>query len=203
MPSYQGFIGGSSPSLSAIATSERTVNFYVEQIGTEGRQHKTALYPTPGQQAWITAANSLGVLVDVGGRGGIWTGSRAFTVVGGGYYEPFADATLTRRASCSQDANVAQLAYNGPTGGQVAVATGGNLYIHTLSSNAFAQVLTGEAHQVGMLDEYFLALNQTSGNVRLSSLKYGLTMDSTQLALWRRRACPVVALAIEAPATYH
>ena len=68
MPSYPGFIGGSSPSLSAIATSERTVNFYVEQIGTEGRQHKTALYPTPGQQAWITAANMPGADVSYQAR---------------------------------------------------------------------------------------------------------------------------------------
>src|SRR5207237_8647718 len=128
MPSYQGFIGGSSPSLSAIATSERTVNFYVEQIGTEGRQHKTALYPTPGQQAWITAANSLGVLVDVGGRGGIGTGSRAFAVVGGGYYEHFADATFRRLASCRQDVYVDALRYHRLTAGERVVGKGRNPY---------------------------------------------------------------------------
>src|SRR4051812_23989936 len=90
MPSFPGFINGSAPSASAIATSERTVNFYVEKIGTHGPQSKIALYPTPGQLAWITAANSLGVLTDVGGRGGIWTGTRAFVAIGGGLYEVFA-----------------------------------------------------------------------------------------------------------------
>src|SRR5438105_6362494 len=162
MPSYQGFIGGSSPSLSAIATSERTVNFYVEQIGTEGRQHKTALYPTPGQQAWITAANSLGVLVDVGGRGGIWTGARAFVVIGGGFYEIFADATIAKRGSVAQNANVAQLAYNGPTGDELLIASGGNAYCYPLATNVLTQVLTGEAHATGELDRALLGPHQTT-----------------------------------------
>ena len=199
MPSYPGFIGGSSPSLSAIATSERTVNFYVEQIGTEGRQHKTALYPTPGQQAWITAANSLGVLVDVGGRGGIWTGARAFVVIGGGFYEIFADATITKRGSVAQDAHVAQLAYNGPTGDELLIASGGNAYCYVLTTNVLTQVLTGEAHQIGMLDEYFLALNQTTGKLRLSNLNDGLTWDVSEFALRSAQPDPWVAMAINAP----
>jgi hypothetical protein len=103
---YPGFVNGSAPSQSAIATSERTVNFYVEKVGTQGVQHKTALYPTPGQQAWITAASSGGVLVDVGGRGGIWTGARAFVLIGPGYYEVNADATIVRRGTVAIDGNV-------------------------------------------------------------------------------------------------
>jgi hypothetical protein len=168
--------------------SERTVNFYVEKIGTQGVQHKTALYPTPGQQAWITAASSGGVLVDVGGRGGIWTGARAFVVIGPGYYEVFADATIIRRGTVAIDGNPAQLAYNGTTGGQIAICSGGNLYVHTLSTNVVALELTGEAHQVAMLDEYFLALNQTTGKLRLSNLNDGLTWDPTQFALPKRTA---------------
>src|SRR2546430_2561350 len=139
---YQGFLGGSAPSTSPIATSERTVNFYVESIGTRGPQSKVALYPTPGQQAWITAANSGGVLTDVGGRGGIWTGARAFVAIGGGLYEVFADATITKRGSVAQDANVAQLAYNGPTGDELLIASGGNAYCYVLTTNVLTQVLT-------------------------------------------------------------
>jgi hypothetical protein len=196
---YPGFVNGSAPSQSAIATSERTVNFYVEKVGTQGVQHKTALYPTPGQQAWITAASSGGVLVDVGGRGGIWTGARAFVLIGPGYYEVNADGTIVRRGTVAIDGNVAQCAYNGTTGGQVAVCSGSNLYIHTLSTNAFAQVLTGEAHQVAMLDEYFLALNQTTGKLRLSNLNDGLTWDPTQFALRSAQPDPWVGLVVNAP----
>jgi hypothetical protein len=55
--------------------------------------------------------------------------------------------------------------------------------VHTLATNAFALVLTGEAHQIAMLDAYFLALNQTTGKLRLSNLNDGLTWDPTQFAL--------------------
>lgn len=193
------FIAGSAPSQSKIATSERTVNFYVELIGTEGPQNRRALYPTPGQQAWITAANSGGVLTDIGFRGGLYTGSRAFLVIGGGFYEAFSDARIIMRGTVAQDANVAQLSYNGPTGNQVGVVSGGNYYVYNLTTNVLSLVLTGEANQIGMLDEYFLALNQTTGRLRLSNLNDGSTWDPTQFALRSAQPDPWVALLVNPP----
>lgn len=199
MAKYPGFLNGSAPSTSAIATSERTVNFYLEKIGTEGTQSKIALYPTPGQLAWITAATSGGILTDVGGRGGIWTGARAFVAIGGSLYEVFADATITKRGAITQDSNPAQFAYNGPTGGQLSICSGGNAYTYTLGTNVLTQTLTGEAGQVGMIDEYFLALNQTTGKLRLSNLNDGLTYDPTQFALRSAQPDPWVAMAVNPP----
>lgn len=199
MARYPGFLNGSAPSQSAIATSERTVNFYLEKIGTEGTQSKIALYPTPGQLAWITAASSGGVLTDVGGRGGVWTGSRAFVAIGSGLYEVFADATVTKRGTLAQDSNPAQFAYNGPTGGQLAIASGGNAYCYVLATNALSTVLTAECHQIAMLDEYFLALNQTTGRLRLSNLNDGLTWDVNQFALRSAQPDPWQALIVNAP----
>jgi hypothetical protein len=196
---FPGFFSGSEPSESPIASSARTVNFYVEKVGTDGPQSKTAFYPTPGQQAWITAASSGGVLVDVGGRGGIWTGTRAFVAIGAGLYEIFADATIIRRGTLAQDANPAQFAYNGPTGGQLGIASGTNGYCYVLATNVLTQVLAGECHQIAMLDEYFLALNQTSGKLRLSNLNDGLTWDPTQFALRSAQPDPWVALTVNAP----
>lgn len=196
---YPGFIGGSAPSTSAIATSERTVNFYLESIGTEGSQSKVALYPTPGQSAWLTAASSGGVLTDVGGRGGIWTGSRAFVVIGSGFYEVFTDATITKRGTVAQDSNPAQLTYNGPTGNQLFIASGGNGYVYALGTNTLTLELSAEAHQVAMIDEYFLALNQTTGKLRLSNLNDGTTWDPTQFALRSAQPDPWVALAVNPP----
>jgi hypothetical protein len=183
MPAYPGFIGGSAPSQSVIATSERTVNFYVETIGTEGPQHKTALYPTPGQQPWISTASASGALVDVNASAGIAVEDRAFVVIGAGLYEIFPNATIVRRGIVAQGVPPAQLTYNGITGGQLLVASGGNAYCFALSSNTLTQVLNGEATQIGMLDEYFLALNATTGKLRLSNLNDGLTWDPTQFAL--------------------
>lgn len=199
MPRFPGFVAGSAPSQSALATSERTLNFYVEKIGTQGPQNKMALYPTPGQQAWITAASSGGVLTDVGGRGGVVAGTRAFVVIGLGFYEVFADATISKRGSVAQDGNVAQLAYNGATGGQVLIASGSNAYLFVLSTNTLTTVLTGEANQIGMLDEYFLALNQATGKLRLSNLNDGSVWDPTQFALRSAQPEPWAAMIVNAP----
>lgn len=194
MPSFPGFIGGSAPSQSMIATSERTVNFYKELIGTEGPQHKTALYPTPGFSAW-NATSAL----DLGGRAALSIDSRTFAMMGAGLYQAFANRTLTKLQALAQDSNPAQMVYNGPTGGQLAIATGTNLYNYTIASNTILQVLTGEATQTGMLDEYFLALNSATGRLRLSNLNDGTTWDPTQFALRSAQPDPWLAMIINAP----
>lgn len=194
MPPYPNFIAGSSPSQSVIATSERTVNFFIEKTGG-----KTVMYPIPGQTPWITAASSGGILVDVGGRGGAVAGSRAFVAEGGGIYEIFADATTVKRGNVAMDSNVAQFAYLGPTANQLGIASGGNAYILNLTTNVITQVLTGECHQIGMLDEYLLALNQTTGRLRLSNLNDGTTWDPTQFALRSTQPDPWVAMVVNAP----
>jgi hypothetical protein len=79
VPSYPGFIGGSLPSQSALATSERTVNFYKERISTQGTQHKEALYPTPGFQTWNATPTT-----DLGGRAALSIDSRTFVMMGAG-----------------------------------------------------------------------------------------------------------------------
>src|SRR5581483_3513398 len=199
MASYPGFLGGSAPSKSVIATSERTVNFYVEEVGTEGPQSKKALYSFPGQSPWITAASSGGVLTDTGGRAGINIGSRAFVVIGTGLYEIFADATITKRGTVASDGLLAQLSYNGSTGNQLGIAAGGNFYNYNLTTNTLTLVLTAEAHQLGMLDEYFLALNQTTGRLRLSNLNDGTTWDPTDFALRSAQPDPWAAMIINPP----
>lgn len=196
---YPGFFSGSEPALSALASSARTVNFYLEKIGTDGAQSKLAFYPTPGQQAWITAATSGGVLVDAVGRGGVWTGSRAFVAIGGGLYEVFSDGSITRRGNLAVDSKPVQFAYNGTVGGQLALAAGGNGYCYTLATNTLTQVLTGECHQVAMIDEYFLGLNITTGKLRLSNLNDGSTWDPTQFAVRSAQPDPWTALVVNAP----
>jgi hypothetical protein len=196
---YPGFIAGSAPSASPIATCERTMNFYVEKVATQGPQSKLALYPTPGQQNWITAVSSGGVLTDIGGRGGIYTGSRAFVLIGVGLYEVFADGTITRRGTVTTDGKPGQFAYNGTGGNQLGIASGSNGYCYALGTNVLTQVLAGECHQIGMLDEYFLALNQTTGELRLSNLNDGATWDPTQFALRSAQPDPWLALAVNPP----
>jgi hypothetical protein len=194
LASYPGFIGGSLPSQSALATSERTVNFYKEKISTQGTQHKDALYPTPGFQTWNATPT-----IDLGGRAALSIDSRTFVMMGAGLYQAFTTQQLTKLATLSQDGNLAQIVYNGPTGGQLCISTGTNAYNYVIASGALTTVLTAEATQVGMLDEYFLALNQTTGKLRLSNLNDGTTWDPTQFALRSAQPDPWQAMIINAP----
>ena len=116
-----GFIGGSNYSQSLIAEVERTVNWYVEPL-TSVAKNQAALYPTPGQSPLITVS-------DVGTRGLLSVNGRTHGVIGPSVYEllPSTQAA-TSRGSVTQDNNPAQLAYNGAAGGQIAIASGGNLY---------------------------------------------------------------------------
>lgn len=194
MPRYPGFIGGSAPSQSVIASSERTVNWYVEKIRTGGTQHDSALFPTPGFTAWNPTATT-----DVGGRAMLTVDGRTFAVIGGSLNQLAAAATITRLATVAQDSNPAQIVYNGPTGGQLCIASGSNAYNYTIATGALTQVLTGVATQVGMLDEYFLALNQATGRLRLSNLNDGTTWDPTQFALRSAQPDPWQAFIVNPP----
>lgn len=168
------------------------MNFYVEKIGTEGVQHKTALFPTPGLQSWSTVP-------ELGGRAGISIGSRAFTVMGTALYEVFENKTMTKRGTVAIDSFPAQIAYNGPTGNQLAIASGGHIYNYDLTTNTLTLVVSGGGHMVGMLDEYFIALNILTGRVRLSNLNDGTTWDPTQFALRSAQADPWTAMVINPP----
>ena len=194
MPSYPGFFGGSAPSQSKIATSERTVNWYLEHVGTQGTQNKMAFYPSPGFSAWNATVSA-----DLGGRAALSIDGRTFIVMGGALYQALAAATLTKLQPVAQDGNLAQIVYNGPTGGQLCIASGTNGYNYTIASNVITTVLAGEATQVGMLDEYFLALNQTTGKLRLSNLNDGTTWDPTQFALRSAQPDPWQAFIVNAP----
>ena len=187
-------MGGSEPSQSALASSARTVNWYEEKISTEGLQHKTALYPGPGFQSWSVTPSA-----DLGGRAALSVDGRTFLMMGAGLYRVNSDQTLTKLATLVQDNNLAQIGYNGPTGGQLCIATGTNAYNYTIASATLTTVLSGEATQVGMLDEYFLALNQATGKLRLSNLNDGATWDPTQFALRSAQPDPWIAMIINAP----
>src|SRR5579885_2496607 len=115
MPSCPGFIGGSAPSQSVIASSQRTVNWYLEQVGTNGPQHQLALYPSPGFQTWATTA-------DLGMRAAISINGLTYLIMGAGVYQAFNTKTVTKIGAVMQDSNLAQIAYNGPTGNQLCIA---------------------------------------------------------------------------------
>ncbi len=167
MPAWPGFIGGSYESQSVIGDAERTMNWYVEELESEGARAPKALYPSPGFQAHVGLAHGI---TDVNTRGFGTAGSRFFAVIGAGFYEIFSNQTVTRRGTVAQDAYPATISYNGRVGDQLFVTSGGNGYCYNLTTNALTLVLTGEATMGAYAHGYCLAFNINNGHVRLSNL---------------------------------
>lgn len=174
MPRYPGFIGSSYQAQSVIADTERTVNFYVEQFESQGAKNALALYPVPGFAAFNPT-----VTPKIGARGALYAAGRLFLVIADGLYEFYADGTWTLRGTVTQDNHPATLSYNGTGGGQLFITSGTNGYCYALDTNTLTQVLTGEATMGAFAANRFLALNVTTGKVRMSNVDDGLTWDPT------------------------
>lgn len=172
MPLYEGFCGPSNPGQSVIADGERCVNFYQETVQSEFAPARSVLCPTPGRRPLLTVP-------DVNCHGVFSMGGRSFAVVGAGLYEFYEDWTYTKRGTVAQDSNPATISYNGVSGGQLLITSGGNVYCYVLATNTLSTVLTGGYIQGGMIDARFLAFNPTLGRVRMSALNDGTTWDAS------------------------
>lgn len=174
MPAYPGFIGPSNPSQSRVADQEQTVNLYVEQAQSKGATTEAALFSVPGFNPWSVA------VANIGARGFGSAGSRFFAVMGAGLYEYDLNGTPTLRGAVAQDANQAQIIYNGVVAGQLGIASGGNFYSYDLASNVLTAVvaMTGLCTQLGYAHGYFLGFNINTGKVYESALNDGLTWSA-------------------------
>jgi hypothetical protein len=165
---YPGFIGGTGATRSPLANNERTINWYPENAGD-----RLVLYPTPGFSPYLATGTP-------NCRALFSENNQTFTVMGQSFLELVGTATTIFRGTLASGdlTQPAQIVSNGAVGGQLLVASGGDAYCYTLSTNAFTRVLSGEAHMVAMLDGYFLAFNRTNGHVRFSSLNNGTTWNT-------------------------
>ena len=180
MPAFPGFIGGSYRSQSPIVDQERLVNWYVEDQGSEGATARRVFYPTPGVESFATPsspdagrANFSDLETSLG---------RAFCVIGNTFYEYDSDGILTSRGTVAVDANPATICTNGSATGEIFITSGDKGYIFTLSTNAFATVLSSGATMGAMLYGYFLAFDFDGQQFVISDLFDGLTWDATQFA---------------------
>jgi|SRR5262245_49413022 len=180
MPSWPGFLGASNPMQSALADCSRLINWYMEPV--DSVTGRPALYPTPGQQAFVTVD-------DLNARALASMNNRTLGIVGTTFGEIFSGGTFTKYGSVTLDSLLAGITFNGAGGNQALVASGSNAYSFDLSTNVLsAAVLTGEATQIGMLDGYGIAFNKNAGKIRLSDLNDFSTWDPTQFAI--RTAAP-------------
>lgn len=189
---WPGFVGPSNRVQSSVADCQRTVNLYYEP--NDAGLGRPALLPTPGQ------ANFVAGLGDLGGRALETMNARTFAVMGGGVYEAFMNGTTTRHGVVAQDANLAQIAFNGISGNQAAFSSGGNVYVLNLATNVLSgPFISGEATQIGMLDGYGIAFNRVLGKVRLSGLNDFTTWDPTDFALRSSAPDNWLAMCVNAP----
>jgi hypothetical protein len=188
---YPGFIGPSGPSQSPLANCERTVNWYVEP--NDAASGRPALYPTPGQSAFVTVSDS-------GTRALFTMNGRTFAVVGSSFGEVFSGGTFTKYGTVAYNSALAQITANGISGNQLGVSSGTNFYAFNLSTNTLsAAVLVGESTQIGMLDGYGVIFNQTAGKIRLSALNDFSTADPTMFALRSSAPDNWQAMLVKAP----
>lgn len=164
MAKLPGFVGPAYVSLSPIADGEDLRNWYIEILESPNAANKVALYPTPGRRALFTVS-------DVGGRALFDMAGRTHGVMGTGVYELFPSMlTATKRGTVLQDNNPAQITSNGAAGGELAIASGGQVYYLKQSDNTLSAVSGVAALQVGMLDGYFIAFDPIAAKIRLSPL---------------------------------
>lgn len=172
-------MGGSYVSQSPIADAERTWNFYPEPIESQNGTTKTALYPTPGVSLLGTA--SLGP-----GSAHFALFGREWAVIGGTFYEIAQSGALTSRGTVAVGTLPATISSNGANGNQLMIVSGatasvaGNVYIFTLTTNAFAQIasMNGLATVGDELDGFFLVLNAQTATVYISNLNDGTTWQT-------------------------
>jgi hypothetical protein len=178
---YRGFCSPSYTSQSLTADAERTMNWYPETMESQYAKSRTAMYPTPGFQSWIS-------VTDVGGRALTSMNGRTLGVIGAGFYELFQTQTSSRYGTVAQDNNPAMIVMNGTIGNQALASSGGNAYNLNLSTNALTQVLTNKSMMIGTIDGYGISFDNSTGRIYLSDLDDFTTWDPTQFAV--RSAAP-------------
>lgn len=170
------FVGGAYRALSPVADDEQTINFYPEDVESEGAVAKTVLYPTPGVSTFCEITEA------VGGRGAFAMNGRCFFVVGSKLAEVLANATYVIRGDVTNDGLPATFASNGIGGDQLVVTSNDKLYNFDLNTNVLTLVLASGSVMCGMSYGFFQSFNRTDSQFRISASFNGLTWDALDFA---------------------
>ena len=179
MPSYPGFCGPSYASQSPLARPERCMNFYPERLEVDEYQ-QVVLYPTPGLETFSESTSGPC-------RGLFAQNGRCFTVMANTLYEMNAAGTFTSLGTVAGDSNPATFATNGDGGDELFVTSGNEGYLYNLTTGVFSNPVS-DVTMGGMLDGYFVALDQATSTFKISDLLDGTTWQSTQIL--QRNAAP-------------
>jgi len=145
-----------------------------------GNQQQVVLYSTPGLKAFSESTSGPC-------RGLFAQNGRCFVVMANTLYELNSAGTFTSLGTVAGDSNPATFATNGDGGDELFVTSGDQGYLYNLSTGAFSNPVS-DVTMGGMLDGYFVALDQSTSTFKMSDLLDGTTWDSTQIL--QRNAAP-------------
>ena len=182
---FVGFLGGTYEHPRSTVSVEQCRNWVPEAIPSEvGSKFPFTYRVRPG----LTA------LVEAGGgpwRAGVQQNGRSFVVSGSSLYEISMVAgtwTATLRGTSGQlgtDGLPASMAFNGPQGGQLAIASNGNGFIFTLSTNGLAQIADAQfpanVTQVVFWRGHFVWIAEDGTSFSLSGSYDGTTYETADV----------------------
>lgn len=178
---YAGFIGGTYRFPSARPGVEICRNMYpiVHRGSGVKPPFRMTLHRTPGTRVFATAGNGpITALFHEDGR--------AFAVSGSEYYELTASGGATKIGDVAASQFPVRIVTNGTAGGQNMVMSGGYGYIHTLATNAFAQITDADFPativSLAFSDSYFLVSAYNTRRFQFSGRFDGTTWSSGDLA---------------------
>lgn len=201
MARFAGFTGPAYQSESQTAALERTVNYYQESPEVPNEQKPGPwLYPRAGSKQFgpVPAVVPLGVreMIEFDGNG-VLDGA-VFGVSGSRFWQLGADGTQTDLGAVIDDGLPAIIEANAASVGQVAVASGGRLYV--LNDGIFAEIPIGDdffgARGLAFMDGYFAVLSDVANHqqFQICSLNNGLSWNGADIGLLLGQADPLQAL---------
>ena len=174
---FDGFVGGSYRFPSARIGSQQALNMYpIVHRGKGVRPpYPLTFHPTPGTRTYATVGS--GPIRDI-----LFHDGHCFVISGSEYYRLVASGMSTKVGDILSTALPVKIEPNGTGGGQNAVMSGGNLYIHTLATDAFAQVtdpdLPSSIVSLAFADSYFLVAAYRTRQFNYSGRFNGLTWSA-------------------------
>jgi len=168
-----GFCGGTYQSASINVDAERAINFYPEVVEASGASQYILLH-TPGQRLFANLGSSA-VLGIFSCRPNGATTDRLFAVVQDGInqtlWELLQNGTSVNRGTLNAPTTpIVTMKHNGL---QLAICTGGKIWVLTLSTNSLALAGTqpgGAIEMIEYCDGFGLALQQNSNQFWVSNL---------------------------------
>ena len=176
-----GFIGAAYADNSPNVACQRCVNLYPETVQVGGEKNVISLKSLPGMKPFSALpTESIRGMLSLNGH--LWV------VSGDTFYEVHADGGYNAIDTVLDDGFPCTLCGNGPTGHQILITSGGNVYCYDIVTLAFARAAftSGPTDYVpgqfsAFLSERFIVLDVSSNVYYISDQYDGTTWDATNV----------------------